>query len=85
MLTKNGTENGKPRYISDNASKQLVLRWDATLNAWTISGQTPQNEETIRFIAKSDVSNPVDAIWGYLPNGIENEMISAPLMHLKGK
>ena len=71
-------------FVSDTGSKKIVIGWNDTLGAWTISGQTPENEEIIRFISQSDVSSPVKAFWSYLSNGTENEIISAPLMHVKG-
>ena len=84
-LINNGTHKGKPIFISDNGSKKIILRWNDTFRAWTISGQTSKNVEIIRFMSKSDVSNPVKAIWWYLPNGTENERISAPLMYVNSK
>ena len=83
-LINNGTLNRKQIFISDG-SKKIVIRWNDTIGAWTISGQTPQTGEIIRFMSQSDVSNPVNAFWSYLPNGTQNEMISAPLLNVKGK
>ena len=83
-LTNNGTHNGRPTFVSGNET--IVIRWNVTLGAWTISGKTSQNEEIVRFISRSDVPSPVDVTsWIYLSNGNENETVNAPLIHINGK
>ena len=85
ILTKNGTQNGKPTFVARNGNKNIVIRWSVIHGGWTISGETSQTE-IVRFISRSDVSSPVDVIsWIYLPNGTINEMVAAPLMYVNGK
>ena len=62
-----------------------MIRWNSTFEGWTISGKVHDSDEITRFISKSDVLYPTEAInWMCLPNGIGNDMVAAPTMHVKG-